>query len=198
MDRQGIKKWLAIALAIACGVGFAGCALTPEATASSEHRPKLEGGELLEVVTVARSDGSRGLAVLSRRDIIATLGAPPSSWSGISLDFDRLIQTVREIHFGTKEQPGKIEYAETFLKGCEVGRRYSLADLGVRDGRALLEKFFERRSYAPGEWWIRKSASRTDAVEENGLIALMKDLGFQASRAEIAPVLLVLPPADLR
>lgn len=180
-----------------------GCIAVPETTATKPAQGSIAGGDLLEVVTLVATDGTRGFAVLSRKDIAASLGGDVTAveskdWKDIILSRDKLIDALRKTRFGTRDEPGKAEYAELFVSGSVVKNRYALADVGVKDARGLLEKFFEKRGSPGGDWWIRKSAARSEAVDENGLIVLAKGLGFEATRTEIAPVLFVKPPAQLR
>ncbi|HUS34481.1 MAG TPA: hypothetical protein VM680_03935, partial [Verrucomicrobiae bacterium] len=147
-----------------------------------------------ELVSIADATGKQQPAILSRADIAAALGAEPAQWRQVTLRRDHLIEALRRTRYGTAENPGKAEYAELFLRGCIVHKRYSLADLGARDARELLQRFFEKRGGVGAHWWIRKIPPRSEEVDENGLIALLKELGFEATRSGFAPVLFVRPP----
>jgi hypothetical protein len=179
-----MKWWLAVALLLG------GCVTGP---APQFGPAKIPGSDLLEVVSIS-GGGKQQLAVISRADIAAAVGSEPAQWQQIILSRDNLINALRQTRYGTDENPGKAEYAELFLRRCVVHTRYSLADLGARDAQDLLQKFFEKRGGLGEEWWIRKLPPRSETVDENGLVALMKELGFQATRTGIAPVLFVRPP----
>lgn len=179
-------KWLLLVAIL-----LAGCATGP---APHESIVKSPGRELLELVSITDTAGKQQTAVLSRADIVATLGAEPAQWQQIALTHHNLIEAFRRTRYGTADSPGKAEYADLFLRGCIVHKRYSLTDLGARDARDLLQKFFEKRGGVGDEWWIRKIPPRSEEVDENGLIALLKELGFEATRSGIAPVLFVRPP----
>lgn len=199
MKSHAMRIILALML-IALG---AGCALAPAPAQSSGEAAKPSGAELLEVVTIIGDNGARSQAVLSHADIAATLNqqissVPSASLTAVQLNRDQLIDALRRTRFGTAANPGKPEFAELFLTGSIVHHRYSIADLGARDAKTLLEKFFDSPRENTGQWWIRKSPARSEPVEENGLIALIRELGFEATRSQIAPVLFVRPPANFR
>lgn len=175
-----------------------GCVTPPPAEQASARPAARERPSELEVVTVTDANGKQVEAVLTRGDIAATIGSEPASWQSIALSRERLIETLRRTRFGSGERPGRRDYAELFLDGCLIQKRYSLADLGFNSAGELLEHFFDARDASSGDWWIRKIPSRAKTVEENGLIALVKSLGFEATRTEIAPVLFVRPPPELR
>lgn len=179
-------KWLLLIALL-----LAGCATGP---APQDRPAAMPGRDLLELVSIMDATGKQQAAVLSRADIAATLGGEPAQWQPLSLSRDKLIEALRRTRYGIAGNPGKAEYAELFLRGCSVHRRYSLTDLGAKDARDLMEKFFEKRGGAGDEWWIRKLPPRSEEVDENGLIALLKELGFEATRSGIAPVLFVRPP----
>jgi hypothetical protein len=170
---------------------LAGCAT---GRAPQDGAAKMPGRDLLELVSIVDATGNQQPAVLSRADIAAAVGSEPSQWEQVTLRRDDLIEALRRTRYGTTENPGKAEYADLFLRGCMVHKRYSLADLGAKDPRDLLQKFFEKRGGMRDDWWIRKIPPRSDEVDENGLIALLKELGFEATRSGFAPVLFVRPP----
>jgi hypothetical protein len=179
-------KWLFLIALL-----LAGCATAP---APQDGAAIMPGRDLLELVLLADATGKQQPAVLSRADIAAALGSEPAQWQQITLRRDHLIEALRRTRYGTPENPGKAEYAELFLRGCIVHKRYSLAEVAASDARDLLHKFFEKRGGVGDEWWIRKLPPRSQEVDENGLIALLKELGFEATRSGIAPVLFVRPP----
>jgi hypothetical protein len=179
-------KWLLLIALL-----LAGCATGPAPQNGSVATP---GRDLLELVSIADATGKQQTAVLNRADITAALGSEPTQWQQITLTRSALIDALRRTRYGTSENPGKSEYADLFLRGCIVHKRYSLADLGAKDARDLLQKFFEKRGGVGDQWWIRKLPPRSEEVDENGLIALLKELGFEATRSGIAPVLFVRPP----
>lgn len=186
MDRSLVLKWcLGVALLLS------GCATGP---APQSGPVKTSGNDLLEVVSIVDSRKDQQ-AVISRADLIAALGSEPPHWQQLTLSREKLVGALRRTRYGTEENPGRAEYAELFLRGCMVHKRYSLTDLGARDARDLLQKFFEKRGGLGEEWWIRKIPPRSEEVDENGLVALLKELGFEATRSGIAPVLFVRPPS---
>lgn len=179
-------KWLLLIALL-----LTGCATGPSPQDAVAIMP---GRDLLELVSIADATGKQQSAVVSRADIAAALGGSPPQWQQVTLRRDNVIEALRRTRYGTSENPGKAEYADLFLHGCVVHKRYSLADLGARDARDLLQKFFEKRGGIGNEWWVRKIPPRSEEVDENGLIALLKELGFEATRSGFAPVLFVRPP----
>lgn len=180
-------KWLLLIALL-----LAGCATGP---APQDRAAAMPGRDLLEIVSLTDATGKQQPAVLSRADISATLGGEPTQWQHLALNRANLVDALRRTRYGSAESPGKTEYAELFLRGSIIHKRYTLTDLAAKDARDLLQKFFEKRGGVGDEWWIRKLPPRSEAVDENGLIALLKELGFEATRSGIAPVLFIRPPA---
>lgn len=196
---KSMSRYRLLILGYSLALHAVGCA-TAHAPHDSMNDPRKTSpvridGHLLEIVRVRDPNGPPVSVVLARHEIADALGRNYASviangWTGIELDKERLFQVWLPKRFDTAKNR---KLAEVSLAGKVVHKPYSLAELGASDPKSLLEKFFEKTASAPRAWWRKNISPEANLLREPDLVATLKSHGFEVSRGDFVPFLLVRP-----
>lgn len=150
---------------------------------------------LLEIVTVKGPGDIRISVVLNRQDVVDALGWDKTSveandWADVEVDKEKLMRVWLP---GTLNTGENRKSAERRLAECAVLKTYSLAELGVHDSQALLEKFFEKQTPSQSVWWRKKLSPEAKIPREPDLVAVLKKYGLEVAQGDVVPVLLARP-----